>query len=993
MEGKRHYSANSAVLGSPKKLKQKRIKTDSLLEESRLFRPTSPLKWHRKAAKTNRGRPKISGPLETADKPFYTPISSPYNSRPASPHKLGYSNPDLPSSFTFNHSSIFHEHLSDSSHEEERELNFNRSVENFSRSMEMLSKGDSKGSSKSDSLNVSLKPLAPLALSNSMTPLDIPLDLMHPSSAGSAATGLGLRTSTARSLSPTHEEFHDTRTSFRSSLPSLHGLTDINNEINNINAQINDINLQINGINGDKVEQMQPVQPAAVVAALTPDSAGSIDTKNILADLSSFEHQQEDEEDEEDSLRPLDYDLGHGRGMPSLPTTSTIGTLVDERMASPKRETKAPRTFATSASARTLTADRFEDPESIANSISFREPDSFRDSIRMSSVHVDEDEEEVHTAIEHANDTTEELPSRLNSSSIVASTPIELSQSNLFRTHQDRTKYTSGGVLDNRVSLVSTADQYPLDIDCVSPVAVETASELPFSLRNLPMETSHRDDYNFEDNDYESRPVSSATTHSSSLAGTASSTDSLGIRLTGSLDSFGPPNLMSEPLGFKTVSNNMGESSDDSHVGHASHHETTERDIRDFNSNGNIQTAENRSFAELNSAGYEFPELDDEPRDRDGEYRGENFEADKFPDTFPGHLTSQPQTPLSVHSQQFSYPPSRESYSPASLEEPIMHPPKAHMPFVFRSREIDDKDKGLYTQNNQVFVNNAFIPFYPSPENSPQFPNINSFPEVRGSASKEPPAEYLEVKQARDKEIARLTREFAERDKMLYGLDGLQEKVDVPDVFIVPATPLRVQKTRKDRLSTIDTPQIPKRSASRRSKRESSNPDSSDSLPASSSTTPYHSPAFLSEPFAAITPTTSHRNPSSGSTESSGTVIRHPLQNQFPSLPDNQMLFMTRTGQKQNFGQSRFTNPGGTHLMDLESQRESHMCRDSVSLLMLCLFLFMPPLWIAMGMGYLDSTAGEVKPSHKKAALVLGGTVLTAAVVGISVGLGVGLTR
>jgi type III secretory pathway component EscS len=107
------------------------------------------------------------------------------------------------------------------------------------------------------------------------------------------------------------------------------------------------------------------------------------------------------------------------------------------------------------------------------------------------------------------------------------------------------------------------------------------------------------------------------------------------------------------------------------------------------------------------------------------------------------------------------------------------------------------------------------------------------------------------------------------------------------------------------------------------------------------------------------------------------------------------MLFMTRTGQKQNFGkiQPLKSNPGGTHLYDLEAQKENNMCRDSISLLMLFLFFFMPPLWLAMGLGYLDSVAGEVKQSHKKAALALGGTMMVAVVVGISVGLGVGLTR
>lgn len=846
-------------------------------------------------------RPKISAPLEAAHTKFYTPLGSPRT------ESGGFSyNVELPGSFTFNHSSIFHEHLSDSDKsQDEKERHFNVSVDSFNKSMEMLKQS---GTASSSRLNLSMKPLAPLALS-SVPPLDIPHELMQQES-------------------PSEDEFHDTRTSFRQSLASLHGLTDINNEINDINAQIQDINQQIRGIGEvDTVSVVAPVEQ--MVTAKMDTGRDSVNTDNILDELSSLQH--EDSEEKEDSLRPLEYDLGNGpKSMPRYPTSSTLGTLVDDGDAK-KVTTATPRSFATSASARTLFADRFIDPESI------------RDSIRVVDISVRGDEADE----EEGGEEDEE--EALNSSSVVASTPIELSHTNLFRTHQDRSKYTESGVLDNRVSLVSAGDSYPMDIDCVSPV------EAPFSLRDVPIETSHRDDYVFE-NLEEMRPISTVSTHSSSLAGTASSTDSLGI--------FVAPDLLSQPLGLKMVSNDMGGVSSDE-----SAKEVTQREFG------------NSSFAELNSGDYQFPDIDvDEP-------------------SVP---VVAPDTPLSVHSQQFSYPPSL-SYSPASLEEPIMHPPRAHVPFVFRSRELDEKDNALYSQNNSVFVNNAFIPFYPSPENSPQFPHINSFPDVRGVSSKEPPKEYLEVKAQRDKEIARLTREFEARDKEL-----MMEKETGPDVFGISAPlPLKVRKQRERPMSerpVSEVPQIPQRAASRRSSKRSSlipsaethrsDMDAIEPLPVidASAMEPEYEVGDEKVGEQVLSPTVSQRQASSGST---GTVIRHPLQNQFPSLPDNQMLFMTRTGMKQNFGKIHTvtSNPGGTHLYDLEAQKEHNMCRDSISILMLCLFFFMPPLWLAMGMGYLDGVAGEVKRGHKKVALVLGGTMMVAVVVGISVGLGVGLTR
>lgn len=1001
---------------SPRKWTQKRVKTDSLLEDSRLFRPTSPLKWHRKKTAL---RPKISAPLEVANTKFYTPTAS------SRTEAGGFAyNVELPHSFTFNHSSIFHEHLSDSDKSrEEKEQAFNYSVDSFSKSMEMLkqtatSPANSAGRSTASSsrLNLSMRPLAPLALS-SVPPLDIPHELMQ-----------------HNHENPSDDEFHDTRTSFRHSFVSLHGLTDINNEINDINAQIQDINQQIRGIGEvDKMESVSAVAPVEqmVTAKMEIPNSSSpdhVDTENILAELSSLEHEEEEEEDEEemveeerisegaeaaaeeedDSLRPLEYDLGSGpkSSMPRFPTSSTLGTLVDDNLDKHKTggvttaaaNVASPRSFATSASARTLFADRFTDPESI------------RDSIRVVDISVRDDDEEEEELHEEGQGEGQHQPeerqqemshddssSALNSSSVIASTPIELSHANLptnlFRTHQDRSKYTETGILDNRVSLISTGDKYPLDIDNLSPV--RGGDEPSFSLRGVPIETSHRDDYIFEQMKAEqegeeeegerglepavsstSRPISSVSTHSSSLAGTAGSTDSLGIH-------FAPPDLLSQPMGFKMVSNDMGgcSSSDDSALHHAN--DATERAIP-------LPNFGNSSFAELNSGDYQFPDIEvDEPQ----------------------MSQTAPETPLSVHSQQFSYPPSL-SYSPASMDEPIMHPPRAHVPFVFRSRELDEKDHGLYAQNNTVFVNNAFIPFYPSPENSPQFPFINSFPDVRGVANKEPPKEYLEVKAQRDKEIARLTREFEQRDKELLAEAQAGGKDTTPDVFNIPATPapLRVRKQRKDRPMSdrpvSEVPQIPKRAASRRSSKRSSLIPSSEThhsdidaiqpLPMidASRIEPDFEKHELDEKRAEVlSPTTSQqRQASAGST---GTVIRHPLQNQFPSLPDNQMLFMTRTGQKQNFGKihSVKSNPGGTHLYDLEAQRENNMCRDSISLLMLFLFFFMPPLWLAMGLGYLDSVAGEVKRSHKKAALVLGGTMMVAAVVGISVGLGVGLTR
>ncbi|KAG5360296.1 hypothetical protein CJU89_3358 [Yarrowia sp. B02] len=949
----------SGAPSSPRKWTQKRVKTDSLLEDSRLFRPTSPLKWHRKKGVV---RPKISAPLEAASTKFYTPAGSPRTEAGGFAYNV-----ELPHSFTFNHSSIFHEHLSDSdkSHED-KERAFNVSVDSFSKSMEMLKQ---TGTASSSRLNLSL---APLALS-SVPPLDIPHEMMQ-----------------HHHESPSEDEFHDTRTSFRHSLASLHGLTDINNEINDINAQINDINQQIRGIaEVDKIDTVSAVAPVEhMVTAKMESGPENVDTENILAELSSLEHEEDENEEEkqteaqrensaageeEDSLRPLEYDLGSGpkSSMPRFPTSSTLGTLVDD---SDKAKTggaatasvASPRSFATSASARTLFADRFIDPESI------------RDSIRVVDISVRDDDEEEEQEEEPTEqpEISNEDSSALNSSSVIASTPLELSHTNLptnlFRTHQDRSKYTENGVLDNRVSLISTGDKYPMDIDNLSPV--RGADEPSFSLRDVPIETSHRDDYVFEqmkeeEEEGDFRPVSSVSTHSSSLAGTASSTDSLGIN-------FAPPDLLSQPLGFKMVSNDMGgcSSSEDSA---AHNNEATERGIP-------LTNFANSSFAELNSGDYQFPDIEvDEPQE-------------------PQASQVAPDTPLSVHSQQFSYPPSL-SYSPASMEEPIMHPPRAHVPFVFRSRELDEKDQGLYAQNNTVFVNNAFIPFYPSPENSPQFPNINSFPEVRGVSTKEPPKEYLELKAERDKEIARLTREFEERDRELLAQAG---KDTSPDIFNIPATPapLRVRKQRQDRPKSerplSEVPQIPKRSASRRSSKRSSLIPSSEThhsdmdaiqpLPVIDAST--MEPEVEEKQGDVLSPSASQRQASAGST---GTVIRHPLQNQFPSLPDNEMLFMTRTGQKQNFGkiQPLKSNPGGTHLYDLEAQRENNMCRDSISLLMLFLFIFMPPLWLAMGFGYLDTIAGEVKPTHKKVALALGGTMVVAVVVGISVGLGVGLTR
>lgn len=983
---------------SPRKWTQKRVKTDSLLEDSRLFRPTSPLKWHRKKAGI---RPKISAPLEAANTKFYTPAGSPRTDAGGFAYNV-----ELPHSFTFNHSSIFHEHLSDSDKSrEEKERVFNVSVDSFSKSMEMLKQ---TGTASSSRLNLSMRPLAPLALS-SVPPLDIPHELMQ-----------------HNRESPSDDEFHDTRTSFRHSMVSLHGLTDINNEINDINAQIQDINQQIRGIGEvDNIVTVSAIAPVEqMVTAKMDTTPDSVNTENILDELSSLQHEDEEDaeegegedeqvveqssesaaaaaEEEDDSLRPLEYDLGNGpkASMPRFPTSSTLGTLVDDSdkqktvTAAAAANIASPRSFATSASARTLFADRFIDPESIRDSIrvvdiSVRDDDEEEDPREEEGRHEGQPHQQEQEEPETSNDDSS---SALNSSSVIASTPIELSHANLptnlFRTHQDRSKYTESGILDNRVSLISTGDKYPLDIDNVSPV--RGVDEPSFSLRDVPIETSHRDDYVFEQMKQEedglegglapavsstSRPISSVSTHSSSLAGTASSTDSLGIH-------FAPPDLLSQPLGFKMVSNDMGgcSSSDDSAVHHTN--EATERAIP-------LGNFANSSFAELNSGDYQFPDIEvDEPQE-------------------PQMSQVAPETPMSVYSQQFSYPPSL-SYSPASMEEPIMHPPRSYVPFVFRSRELDEKDQGLYAQNNTVFVNNAFIPFYPSPENSPQFPNINSFPEVRGVSNKEPPKEYLELKAERDKEIARLTREFEERDKQLLA-KGVGKDTS-PDVFNIPATPapLRVRKQRKDRPISdrplSEVPQIPKRSASRRSSKRSSLIPSSET---------YHTDLDAIEPLPMIdasriepeveveekqaevlSPSLSQqRQASAGST---GTVIRHPLQNQFPSLPDNQMLFMTRTGQKQNFGkiQPLKSNPGGTHLYDLEAQKENNMCRDSISLLMLFLFFFMPPLWLAMGLGYLDSVAGEVKQSHKKAALALGGTMMVAVVVGISVGLGVGLTR
>lgn len=97
---------------------------------------------------------------------------------------------------------------------------------------------------------------------------------------------------------------------------------------------------------------------------------------------------------------------------------------------------------------------------------------------------------------------------------------------------------------------------------------------------------------------------------------------------------------------------------------------------------------------------------------------------------------------------------------------------------------------------------------------------------MRGVSNKEPPKEYLELKAERDKEIARLTREFEERDKQLLA-KGVGKDTS-PDVFNIPATPapLRVRKQRKDRPISdrplSEVPQIPKRSASRRSSKRSS---------------------------------------------------------------------------------------------------------------------------------------------------------------------------
>lgn len=65
-------------------------------------------------------------------------------------------------------------------------------------------------------------------------------------------------------------------------------------------------------------------------------------------------------------------------------------------------------------------------------------------------------------------------------------------------------------------------------------------------------------------------------------------------------------------------------------------------------------------------------------------------------------------------------------------------------------------------------------------------------------------------------------------------------------------------------------------------------------------------------------------------------------------------------------------------------------CSDSAAVLMIAVFICFPPMWIVLGWGGIDSVVGVVPRRHKIAARVLGSGFFVLAILGITIGLGVG---